>query len=58
MTLSPENKEWIRDCMIQRKRILKGKHVHWCPEWDELPMDETCIEWPCGCSVSDAAPQT
>ena len=36
--------------MKWRGRILTGEFAHWCFEWDELPIDETCEnEWPCGC---------
>jgi hypothetical protein len=53
--LEGKRKEWVRDCMFERGRILKGEYCHWCNEWDFLTMDETCDEWPCGCAVSDAA---
>jgi hypothetical protein len=33
--------------------VLTGKHAHWCPDWDYLPIDETTPEWPCPCSASD-----
>ena len=42
--------EWLQDCLKWRGRPLTGKHGHWCPDWDELPIDETCSEWPCGCA--------
>lgn len=38
--------------MHWRTRVLTGKYSHWCYEWDELPVDETCMEWPCGCKES------
>lgn len=41
--------EWIADCLKWRKRWLKGRYAHWCFEWDGLPIDETTLEWPCGC---------
>ena len=41
--------QWQADCLHWRKRVLSGRFAHWCPEWDGLPMDETCEEWPCGC---------
>ena len=29
---------------------LTGKYKHWCPEWDYLPIDETCPEYSsCSC---------
>ena len=42
--------EWLRDSMRWRGRVLKGKYWHWCPACDELPIDETCAEWPCECA--------
>ena len=26
---------------------LKGDHKHYCPDWDGLPIDETCPEFDC-----------
>ncbi|WP_418024987.1 hypothetical protein ACNKFW_15655 (plasmid) [Paracoccus sp. TD-10] len=43
--------EWERDCLHWRGRTLTGQHKHWCDEWDGLPVDETCPEWPCGCTL-------
>ncbi len=40
---------WREDCLKWRGVILTGKYSHWCFDWDELPIDETCREWPCGC---------
>lgn len=36
--------------MLWRKRVLTGKYSHWCQDWDGLPIDETCEEWPCACT--------
>lgn len=44
--------EFEEDCHHWRGRLLTGARAHWCPEWDDLPIDETCPEWPCGCAVS------
>lgn len=44
-----QESHWKRDCMHQRGKVLTGKYRHWCSEWDELPVDETCQEWPCAC---------
>lgn len=41
---------WDADCMKWRGHLLRGKHAHWCWDWDLLPVDETCPEWPCGCT--------
>jgi hypothetical protein len=40
---------WVTDCQHWRRKVLTGKFRHWCWEWDGLPVDETCPEWPCGC---------
>lgn len=45
--------EWQADCIKWRGRILTGKYAHWCFDWDGLPIDETCKEWPCGCLEMD-----
>ena len=44
--------DWKRDCMHWVGRLLTGEHGHWCEDWDGLPVDETCPEWPCGCVVT------
>ena len=46
--LSPQ---WVEDCKRWRGHVLTGKYGHWCPEWDDLPIDETCPEWPCDCGI-------
>ena len=45
---------WKLDCLRWRGAVLTGKHGHWCPDYDFLPIDETSNEWPCPCSVGDA----
>lgn len=50
----PENAmpsaDWKLDSYRWRGRVLTGKFGHWCPDWDFLPIDETCPEWPCVCA--------
>lgn len=41
--------EWEHDCLHWRGLVLEGQYAHWCPQWNDLPMDETCPEWPCTC---------
>lgn len=41
--------EWRYDSMKWRGVVLTGHHIHYCQEYDGLPVDETCPEWPCGC---------
>ena len=55
MAPKPITSEWERDCRHWRGRALTGKHAHWCPDWDYLPIDETTPEWPCVCCRSDPA---
>jgi len=43
--------EWERECLRWHKRILTGEKAHWCDDWDGLPVDETCTEWPCSCEI-------
>lgn len=51
-TTFQQSPDWIADSMRWRGRVLTGRFAHWCPDWDELPIDETTPEWPCACAVS------
>jgi hypothetical protein len=44
--------QWVEDCDKWRGQLLTGDYAHWCDDWDGLPMDETCPEWPCACADS------
>lgn len=39
------SKEWAEDCLRYWDTVLIGDFGHWCWEWDELPIDETCKEF-------------
>jgi hypothetical protein len=41
------SEDWIEDCVRHYGRVLKGEKAHWCPEWDYLPIDDTCPEIEC-----------
>jgi hypothetical protein len=41
------------DCLHYRGEVLTGTYSHWCAEWDGLPIDETCYEWPCDCGIKE-----
>lgn len=41
--------EWEEDCLHWWGRKLTGEKKHFCPDWDYLPIDETCDEI-AGCS--------
>jgi hypothetical protein len=45
--------EWIEDCLFWRGEVLLGRQAHWCFEYDGLPVDETCPEWPCHCAWAE-----
>jgi hypothetical protein len=41
---------WVEDCRRWRGDVLHGHHMHWCFDWDGLPVDETTDEHAtCGC---------
>ena len=42
--------DWEKDCLHWRGRVLTGRYGHWCHDWDDLPIDETTMEWPCACA--------
>lgn len=37
--------EFEQDCMHFHGKILTGKYKHFCPDFDYLPIDETCMEF-------------
>lgn len=39
------SQEWIDDCLRFHGIVLDGDFVHWCSEWDDLPIDETLPEF-------------
>lgn len=42
--------DWEEDCMYWWGRVLAGEHGHWCADFDDLPIDETCEEFEhCSC---------
>lgn len=42
--------EWRRECRKRFGEVLTGRHCHYCPDWDHMPMDETLPEFElCGC---------
>lgn len=48
------SEDWREDCMQWHKKLLTGKMAHWCPEWDDLPIDETCKEFEsCCCDLGE-----
>lgn len=48
--LNRPDTDWEPRCLAYRGVVLTGYAAHCCPEWDGLPIDETCIEYPC-CGV-------
>lgn len=45
--------DWEKWCLRERGRVLDGIYAHYCNDWDDLTMDETCPEWPCACYHKD-----
>lgn len=44
--------KWEADCRQYWGHILTGERRHYCPDWDYLPIDETCREIEsCGCRI-------
>ncbi len=39
------SEDWIRDSIKYWDKVLIGNKSHWCYEWDDLPIDETCKEY-------------
>ena len=51
--MTTASNDWDLDCIRWYGKILSGKYSHWCWEWDELPIDETCAEFSCCTCFSD-----
>jgi hypothetical protein len=46
--------EWEKKCLRYHGRVLVGRYPHYCAEWDELPIDETCPEFEsCICHIRE-----
>ncbi len=46
--------EWEIDCMNHYEEVLIGEYAHWCPEWDDMPIDETRKEFEaCLCFIDN-----
>ena len=41
--------EWFTVCARYHGRVLEGQFCHFCNDWDDLPIDETCPEFD-GCT--------
>lgn len=43
--------QWQKDCMQWHRKMLTGNFAHYCPDWDFLPIDDTCKEFKsCTCT--------
>lgn len=48
-----QDSAWIEACFKKWGRVLMGESRHFCPDWDQLPIDETCSEFlDCHCKKS------
>ena len=44
-------KIWVKDCFRWHDKVLTGENCHYCPDWDYLPIDDTCMEFEaCTCN--------
>lgn len=42
---------WADNCFRWHDHLLTGDKCHYCPDWDYLPIDETCMEFEaCTCN--------
>lgn len=49
-----DQQRWEAECMNFHGEILTGEFCHYCDEWDDLPIDETCEEFAaCTCEYKD-----
>lgn len=55
--LEYSDSQWDEDCLEWRGQPLIGLYAHWCPNYDNIPMDETCPEWPCQCGIEEIVAQ-
>ena len=47
--------DWVEDCQRWWGKLLTGTHRHWCPDWDYLPIDNTCPEFEaCTCKWEES----
>jgi hypothetical protein len=45
-----KSRSWTKDCLAFQGRVLTGDWIHWCYEFDALPIDETCHDFEfCNC---------
>ena len=45
---------WTEDCRRYWGRFLEGEKRHYCPDFDYLPIDETCKEFnTCTCKYKE-----
>lgn len=47
MTLEQQEdaRHWRLECSFEWGYVLTGEFIHWCPEWDSMPIDETVKEY-------------
>lgn len=37
--------EFQKECIRWHGKNLTGNYAHYCPDWDYLPIDDTCVEF-------------
>lgn len=52
------SKHWIEDCRKWWGCVLTGGDAHWCGDFDDLPIDNTCGEYEyCTCQPTPDTPE-
>jgi hypothetical protein len=51
------DEEWALVCARYHARVLMGDYAHFCADWDELPVDETCEEFECCTCYGEGKPR-
>ena len=47
-------RDFEQDCLHFYGKMLEGKYKHYCPDFDYLPIDETCFEYQfCKCEFEN-----
>ena len=52
--MNEPSEDWKEDCLHHYGIVLTGKYSHWCPDFDYLPVDESCFHFEyCTCEFEE-----
>lgn len=43
--MNHDDDEWEKSCLHFWGKVLTGQKAHYCGDFDDLPIDETCDEF-------------